>query len=247
MKLRRLMVIAGLVLFVGVSAGQFKDLASPSYAQTIPPCVDCIYLPLIVLDPTPTPLPLPPPTPTPTPMPQRRLGSWVDDMRLSIKTLEDRHDVMEEGDYIYVLRDLFTTRDGSWDVSSKYGSIDQWARDSYLRHQFDDAGADHHLFAAVIDENGLLVLGEDTPLQFWSDGFEQLHNPSYTGYVYRETKRHSGWGNIVMFGSSYVPQRGESGPWCWTIRDAAAEVVCGGGMPSNLHISIFAVWQMVPR
>jgi len=48
-----------------------------------------------------------------------------------------------------------------------------------------------------------------------------------------------------MFGSSYVPERGEQGPWCWTPRGLVAEVMCGGGMPANLHISTFVVWQAV--
>jgi hypothetical protein len=246
-----MMVVAGLVAGIGLAAICWEADILPSYAQTIPPCADCIYMPFVAIDPTLTPTPTPTATPTPTPIPQpvmeRRLGTWVDDMRLSIKSLEDRPDALPDGDYIFVVRDLFTTRDGSWDVSEKFGSVDWWARNDYLRAQFDDAGADHHLFAAVLDEQGELIRGLDVPLQFWSDGFEQLASPSYNGYVYRETKRHSGWGNIVMFGSSYVPQRGESGPWCWTIRNAASEVVCGGGMPSNLHISIFAVWQMVRR
>jgi hypothetical protein len=73
-----------------------------------------------------------------------------------------------------------------------------------------------------------------------------LGEPTYDNYVHRLTKERSGWANIVTGpGSSFVPERNESGPWCWA-PPGAAEVVCGGGLPANLHISFFVVWQAVP-
>ncbi|HAJ34786.1 MAG TPA: hypothetical protein DCL15_03695 [Chloroflexi bacterium] len=178
-------------------------------------------------------------------------------MNLSIKSLAERpdHPAVGPDNVVYVIKDVFTTRDSSWEPSSVYGSIDQWARDAYLKpvsdpEYFDDAGADHHLFALILDLNGNKLKNHE--LLFWSDGFEQLGNPAYDGYVrgpgdyrYPVTKDKSGWGNIVMFGSSYVPERGEQGPWCWTPRGLPAEVMCGGGMPANMHISTFVVWQAV--
>ena len=124
----------------------------------------------------------------------------------------------------------------------------QWARDDYLKPMgaddyFDDAGGDHHLFAAVIGLDGKLTPAKE--VLYWSDGFEMLGDPGYTAYIHRRTKDGSGWANIVIGpGSSYVPERDESGPWCWA-PEGAAEVVCGGGLPANHHISFFVVWQAV--
>lgn len=205
----------------------------------------------------PTPEPPTPAPPTPAPTIERRLGAWVGPMNLSIKTIAERpdHPTVGPDDVIYVIKDVFTTRDSSWEPSNIYGGIDQWARDAYLKplgdpEYFDDAGADHHLFTLILDLNGNKLKNHE--LLYWSDGFDKLGDPTYDGYArgsgdhrYPITKDKSGWGNIVMFGSSYVPERGEQGPWCWTPRGLPAEVMCGGGMPANMHISTFVVWQAV--
>jgi hypothetical protein len=203
------------------------------------------------------PTPEPPAPEPPAPVIERRLGSWVERMNLSIKTIAERPDapVLGPDRIVYVIKDVFTTRDSHWELSSNYGGIDQWARDAYLKpmgdpEYFDDAGADHHLFALILDLEGNKLKGHE--LLYWSDGLDRLGDPAYTGYAqgpgdhrYPVTKDKSGWGNVVMFGSSYVPERGEQGPWCWTPRGLVAEVMCGGGMPANLHISTFVVWQAV--
>ncbi len=203
------------------------------------------------------PAPEPPAPEPPAPVIERRLGSWVERMNLSIKTIAERPDapVLGPDRIVYVIKDVFTTRDSLWELSSHYGGIDQWARDAYLKpmgdpEYFDDAGADHHLFALILDLEGNKLKGHE--LLYWSDGLDRLGDPAYTGYAqgpgdhrYPVTKDKSGWGNVVMFGSSYVPERGEQGPWCWTPRGLVAEVMCGGGMPANLHISTFVVWQAV--
>jgi hypothetical protein len=148
------------------------------------------------------------------------------------------------------VKDIFTTHNGSWEPSDDYGSVTQWARDDYLKpfgapDYFDDAGADHHLFAAVYGLDGELMRKKG--IVYWSDGFESLNDLGYTGFVDRETKEHSGWINIPIGpGSSYVPERGESGPWCWMPVDGS-EVVCGGGLPAKNHISTYVVWQAVKR
>jgi hypothetical protein len=211
--------------------------------------------------PTPTPPTPTPPTPTPpTPTPTfvRRTGSWVQTLKLQIKGIAERPDVLPAGDYVYLIQDVFTTRDGSWEPSSVYGSVDGWARDAWLKpfgdpQYFDDAGADHHLFAAILDKDGNLLKNMD--MLYWSDGFAMLGDPTYNGYVqgsngfrYPRTKERSGWANIIMSeSSSYVPERGETGPWCWVPYGLPAEVMCGGGMPAKQHISVFAVWRAVPR
>src|SRR5690606_3367737 len=158
---------------------------------------------------------------------------------------------------VYAIKDVFTSRDGSWEPSSIYGSMDQWARDSYLKplgdpEYFDDAGGDHHLFAAIIGLDGKLMKLHD--VLYWSDGFDVLGDPNYDGYFvgangarYPQTKEKSGWISIIMSpDSSYVPERGEHGPYCWAPAGVPAEVMCGAGMPAKQHVSVFVVWQAVP-
>ncbi len=203
---------------------------------------------------TPVAPPSPPeeePGPAPTPDPShtvtRRISDWVTHYNVSIKPIAQRPD-RPQSNVVYIVKDIFTTRNGSWEPDNQPGSLPQWARDAYLKplgaeDYFDDAGGDHHLFAAVIGLDGKLVRGQQ--ILYWSDGFEQLANPDYQGYVRRFTKERSGWANIITGpGSSFVPERGESGPWCWAPA-GAAEVVCGGGLPANHHISFFVVWQAV--
>ena len=190
--------------------------------------------------PTPTPpTPTPPTDAYPTPRLQHRRprlqhrrqhqvfsdgsGVWVNTLNLKVKGIAERPDSVPAGDFIYLIKDIFTTRDGSWDPKNVYGGVDQWARDTYLKpfgdpEYFDDAGADHHLFAAILDKDGKLLKNMD--MLYWSDGFAQLGNPAYNGYVqgsngfrYPRTKERSGWANIVSTpGSNYVPERGEIGP-----------------------------------
>jgi hypothetical protein len=206
----------------------------------------------------PMPPPVPPAPPSPTPPIQRRVGSWVKTLNLTVKGISERPDTPPPGNYVYLIKDIFTTRDGSWEPKNIYGGVDQWARDAYLKpfhhlEYFDDAGADHHLFAAILDKDGKLLKNMD--MLYWSDGFAQLGNPAYNGYVqgsnnfrYPRTKERSGWANMVLGpGSNYVPERGETGPWCWVPYGLAAEVMSGGGMPAKQHISVFVVWQAVAR
>lgn len=183
---------------------------------------------------------------------ERRLGHWIDDFNISVTPVNKRRDaesVLASDDVVYVLKDLFTTRDGSWELSDKPGSITEWARE-YLKpfgapDYFDDAGGDRHLFAAVIGLDGELMKNKE--VIYWSDGIEKLGDESYDGFVYRQTKDKSGWINIPIGpGSNFVPERGESGPWCWA-PSGAADVVCGGGLPAKQHVSTFAVWQAVPK
>lgn len=139
------------------------------------------------------------------------------------------------GDMVYRVKDIWTTRDGSWDVSSKPGSLPQWARDAYLSSAFDDAGADHHLFGGV-QRDGQMV--GNFPIEFytWQDG---------GNHVTVNAKQRSGWANIVMWSSSrYFPDQGQQGPWAWKPAGVKADMVVGGGMPYQMHVSWFATWTM---
>lgn len=187
-------------------------------------------------------------TPSPKVEVERRISKWIPHYNVSVQPLMARPD-KPQGDVTYVLKDLFTTRNGSWEPLDFPGSVPEWAREAYLKElnapdYFDDAGGDHHLFAAVIGTDGKLIRNQE--IIYWSDGFEMLGDPEYDGYVRRFTKERSGWANVVTGpGSSFAPERNETGPWCWAPA-GAAEVVCGGGLPLNHHISFFAVWQAVP-
>ena len=173
---------------------------------------------------------------------ERRISAWVRKLNLTIRTLDQRPD-QPMGNTVYLVKDIFTTRFGSWELSDELAAIVPWARAAYLTPYFLEAGADHHLFAAVLGLDGQLVKDLDTI--FWSDGFDKLADASYQGFVHVKTKESSGWANLFMAsGSSFVPERGEAGPWCWC-PVGASEVVCGGGLPSNQHISTFVVWQAV--
>lgn len=48
---------------------------------------------------------------------ERRITQWADSMHLSIKTIAERPDTTS-GDVEYVIKDVFTIRAGSWDVTS---------------------------------------------------------------------------------------------------------------------------------
>ena len=175
---------------------------------------------------------------------ERRISPWVDEFNGFITALGDRPDASQlQDDVVYVIKDVFTTRDGSWEPSDLPGSIPQWARDDYLAREFNNAGGDHHLFAAVIGLDGQFM--QCKGIFFWSDGLRKLGYPNYSGYVPRETDPSSGWGDIPVF-AGYFPDQGQSGPWCWTTV-GPADVMGGGGLPYNLHVSWFVVWQAMRR
>ena len=90
---------------------------------------------------------------------QRMISDAARDFKITVKGLDERPDA-PEGDIVYVVKDIFTTRDGSWEPSPDIpGSVTAWARERYLKpfgaaDYFDDAGADHHLFALVLGLDG---------------------------------------------------------------------------------------------
>jgi hypothetical protein len=207
-------------------------------------------------DPPPTPVvPTPPPTPVvptppPAPLPALRKGDWIEPFNIQVVRNENRPD-RPQGDIVYRLVDLWTTRDGSWDPNLDVpGRLPAWARDTYLRpfgapDYFDDAGGDHHLFARVLDVDGNPIASPDL-VMLWSDGLHQLGDPGYRGYVHITPKSHSGWANQDIY-ARYDHTRGERGPWCWCPA-GAADVVTGGGLPGmGWHVSTFAVWRAERR
>ncbi|MCO6451761.1 MAG: hypothetical protein J5I90_13335 [Caldilineales bacterium] len=200
----------------------------------------------------------PPPDPDPDEDPARtgsagipplRQGEWIDDFNIEIVRMEDRPD-KPQGDVVYRLVDVFTTRDGKWDLDpGKPGSVSEWARDDYLKPSgavdyFDDAGADHHLLARVLDLDGKPVTKANL-VRYWPHGLEKLADPLYDKYIARTPKLRSGWANHEIW-QYYNPSKDEQGPWCWC-PEGASDVIVGGGLPFRWHVSIFAVWQAVER
>ena len=209
-----------------------------------------------------------------SPLPGRRLDARFDAYHMQIKSICERPDqpcsdpdVPPHGpgrgptrnaaarngspvdtaqeDVVYLIKDVFMTANGSWEIDGGPHDVPDWARNDYLVPEFLEAGADRHLFAAVIGLDGKLT--RSFRVTYWPDGFHRLGDPNYDGYVTVQARPQSGWANLFMAGSSYFdPDRGESGPWCW-MPNGAAEVMCGGGLPLNHHVSTFVVWQAVPR
>lgn len=179
-----------------------------------------------------------------------RVGDWAKNFGVRVVPSEQRPD-NPPGDIVYRVKDIFTTRDGSWEPSDQPGARPQWARDTYLRpwgapDYFDDAGGDHNLFARVLDLDGQPVKRQDLII-CWSDGLHLLGRPDFDQFIKMTMtpKEKSGWGNQPIW-NSFSPERGEVGAWCWCPR-GAADVVVGGGLPNNWHVSWFAVWQAERR
>ena len=167
-------------------------------------------------------------------MSDTRISYWAKQFGIQI-TPFDAVAQPPAGATVYRVVDIFTTRDGKWDPSNTPGSIEQWARDAYLKpfgapDYFDDAGADHHIFGRVLGNNNAII-----------HYYTHVNNDNHTE---QRAKSHSGWANVVMYGSSsFVPERGELGPWAWKPAEPWADVVVGAGMPSKWHVSFFAVWR----
>lgn len=179
-----------------------------------------------------------------------RISTWATQFNAKIIRNEERPD-NPTGDVIYRIKDIFTTCDGSWSPSNKTGSVEQWATNSYLLPPtdpayFDDAGGAHHIFARVLDFDGKPIVAQDQ-LICWSDGVQLLGQENFAQYIKMTItpKARSGWGNQPIW-SSFSPERGETGPWAWCPR-GAADVMVGGGLPNNLHVSWFVVWQAEAR
>lgn len=155
-----------------------------------------------------------------------RISNWARQFGVQV-TPVDAVSQPPNGAKVWRVKDIFTTRDGSWDVSNQPGSIEQWARDEYLWREFDDAGADHHLFGHA----------DGISIRFWT----WTDNGNQTT---QQAKLQSGWANIPLYASSsFVPERGERGPWAWQPNVPYADVVTGGGLPARQHVSWFVVWR----
>lgn len=148
------------------------------------------------------------------------------------------------GQAVLRVKDIFTTRDGSWEPSSGTpGSLPQWARDLYLKpwghpDYFDDAGADHHILGGIYK-----------PLLNQMEKTAKIHYFTWTdngNHVDMQVKEKSGWANIVM-SNKFDHTAGQRGAWAWYPRvgGVPADIVTGGGMPGmGWHVSFFATWTL---
>lgn len=142
----------------------------------------------------------------------------------------------------FVIKDVFTTIDGSWEPDGRLFSVPVWARASYLRplgalDYFDEAGATPNLFARIEDEKGKPLALD---VLFKSSGGLLVRVNTF-----RPGKR-SGWCELFMEpSSSFNPERGVAGPWSIVPENVNAETIVGCGRPFGWHVSTFVVWQLV--
>lgn len=165
----------------------------------------------------------------------RNLAPAFTTMNAYIKTIE------KDVDSGYVLKNMFTTLNGSWEVGSQGNSvyaIPGWARNIYLRpwgadDYFDDAGADHHILVRVEDADGKVL---KRSIKFaTSDGQNSM--------VRNTGEKRSGWTNLPVY-NSFSPERGENGGWEVSVNATMpSETVVCGGLPGNLHVSTFLVFR----
>lgn len=171
-----------------------------------------------------------------------RISAWAVKFNVAIKPA-----VIEPGKPYYRVKDIFTSRDGSWEVTGVEGGVPQWARDTYLRpwgsvDYFDEAGGDRHVFGAIFDEAGRVVnKAARFKVYNWTDG---------SGEKILPVKTRSGWFNELAQ-NLYFPDMdgnvdtGNRGPWAWRPEmGIPADTVVGGGMPFNWHVSVFATWVL---
>ena len=164
---------------------------------------------------------------------KRNLVPAFDTMNCFIKRIDT------EAEMGYVLAEMFTTKDGSWELKS-FGAytIPRWARDAYLKpwgapDYFDAAGGDHHIFVRVVDEDGNVL--KRNIIYRTSDGQHTMIED--TG------AKASGWTNLPIY-NSFSTLKGENGGWEVSVNQSmAGEVFVGGGLPYNEHVSTFLVFQ----
>ena len=131
--------------------------------------------------------------------------------------------IVENGSGEYDLIELFTTQDGSWEVSNKPFSLPAWA----MKHLpgFTSAGAATHALVRVEDANGQpITIG----VTFGNVTLSTANKPEK-------------WAVQEVHGS-YKPDRGEHG--AMTINfPGAKQRIEGVGLPLNNHVSLFAVYR----
>lgn len=134
----------------------------------------------------------------------------------------------------YALIDAFTTVDGSWEPDGGRWSIPQWARDEYLRplsapDYFDDAGGGHHVFIRIEDKSGKPLV----------NAYQMLLDDGRLSVF--QTKEKSGWANQPLWNTTRGD--GTASNIHWFNRGDSVALFVGGGLPANMHVSLFLVFR----
>ena len=173
-----------------------------------------------------------------------RLGQWISGssgLNLTITPFEMRQDAGEHPTGpIYRIQDVFSTHEGSWELSNEFGGIDDWARTAYWQGaKFDGSGGSHHCFVKVLDEAGNDIPGKG--ILFSLNGATWL----------LQNAKPDGSSNVSLEpGTIYNPAAGAHGPWRATAF-GPADILNGVGLPLldgyTQHVSTFVVFRAAPR
>ncbi len=182
----------------------------------------------------------------------RRFGQWIHELKYEVKPLDERlrhSPAGEEVQRFYLIKDIFTVRDGSWDDSDKViGSVEQWAREQYLQDweaafAYEDIGDYPHIFTRVETPQGLPI--RNKTIMAWDDHFERIFDNNFDMFLDIEVEPTTGWGRLELTSDAMYDPGLEQGPWC--IKPMGfAESVEGLGLPRMLGISSFIVWVELP-
>lgn len=203
-------------------------------------------------------------------------GAGPNGLNLQVIPFRERTDFdasrMLPSSLVWLVRDIFTTHNGSWDVETQAAikaarvseaerreeneavlagplfGIDQWARDAYLFPPNDprfctEGGADHDILVCVQGPDGARL--QHAGVVFSSDGPAWLQPPTDLDHVVRMDTKSHGWCNLTMFSPGSLSYPPALGPW--TIGKlsevAASDLVIGPGLPWNWHVSTMIVYQ----
>lgn len=183
-----------------------------------------------------------------------RLSEWCTKFGYQVVPAKETSDAVlwTVGTTMFVLKDMFTTLNGLWDLSNQGqpGAIPPWALADYNVAAFDDKGGATHLFAMLLGADG--APNKATQFGYWSDGYAKLAGWDGKGkpdwLTIQAAKPASGWANVAIEHSSgFDYAAGARGPWCVCKIPGMSDVVTGLGLPASWHISTFMVFQEVPR
>lgn len=165
-----------------------------------------------------------------------RLAQSINFMKVQIDPAEP----LPGKDY-FVVKDIFTTFDGSWELGGNIFAVPGWARNEYLKpagapDRFDDAGGATHLFVRVEDGNGQPLHADIV--------FQTIAGLTVRANTFQDGKR-SGWCNLFMTrDSAFDPNKSERGPWSIRVDATPSDLVMGLGLPFRWHVSTFVVFQL---
>lgn len=159
----------------------------------------------------------------------------ITDISEDFKSLIDTNRLVIANDTNYVVTDIFTTYNGSWEVTGQPFAIKQRFRDKFLKTTndplyIDDGGAQKHILVGIYDKNG-------KPIQ----GKEVVFNTKDEANRYIMPTKKSGFSNVQLSASSaFWPESGQSGFWYITLPGTNLKVA-GLGLPNKWHIATYII------